>query len=96
MQQKIIEPGSTFLKYIRNLVKYALFTVKKQGKNGIWTTVSLIDENGSFRGEAKFETREEAEKYLKDYKRKIKREQEVQVFEETVEKKAKPGKKAKN
>jgi proline dehydrogenase len=67
--------------------------VKKQGKNGIWTTVSLIDEHGSFRGEAKFETREEAEKYLKDYKKKIKREQEVKVFEEQVEKKAKSSKK---
>ncbi len=84
---------STFLKYICNLDKYALFTVKKQGKNGIWTTVSLIDEHGSFRGEARFETREEAERYLKDYKNKIKREQEVKVFEEQVEKKAKPSKK---
>lgn len=70
--------------------------MKKQGKNGIWTTVSLIDEQGSFRGEARFETREEAERYLEDYKRKIRREQEVKVFEEHVEKKAKPSKRTRS
>jgi hypothetical protein len=34
--------------------------------------VSLIDKNGSFRGEAKFETRKEAEEYLADYLKRMK------------------------
>ena len=33
----------------------------------MWNAVSLIDENGSFRGEARFETRKEADKYLTRY-----------------------------
>ncbi len=41
--------------------------MKRLGRNGMWNAVSLIDENGSFRGEAKFETRQEAEEYLAVY-----------------------------
>ena len=37
-----------------------MFVVKKMGKNGIWSAVSFIDENGSFRGEARFDTEREA------------------------------------
>jgi hypothetical protein len=44
-----------------------MFIVKRLGKNGLWSAVSLIDKNGSFRGEAKFETRKEAEDYLAQY-----------------------------
>src|SRR5262245_43730597 len=44
-----------------------MFVVKRLGKNGMWSAVSLIDQNGSFRGEAKFETREEDIEYLADY-----------------------------
>jgi hypothetical protein len=44
-----------------------MFVVKKRGKNGLWSAVSFIDKNGSFRGEAKFETRKEAEQYLDEY-----------------------------
>jgi hypothetical protein len=44
-----------------------MFVVKRRGKNGLWSAVSLIDKNGSFRGEAKFESRKEAEQYLADY-----------------------------
>jgi hypothetical protein len=44
-----------------------MFVVKRRGKNGLWSAVSLIDKNGSFRGEAKFETRKEAEEYLTEY-----------------------------
>jgi hypothetical protein len=44
-----------------------MFVVKRRGKNGLWSAVSLIDKNGSFRGEAKFETRKEAEDYLAEY-----------------------------
>ncbi len=44
-----------------------MFVVKRLGKNGLWSAVSLIDKNGSFRGEAKFETRKEAEDYLAQY-----------------------------
>jgi hypothetical protein len=44
-----------------------VYVVKKLGKNGLWNAVSLIDENGSFRGEAKFESKKEAEDYLVRY-----------------------------
>lgn len=33
----------------------------------MWNAVSLIDENGSFRGEAKFDSEEEAKDYLAVY-----------------------------
>jgi hypothetical protein len=49
-----------------------MFVVKRLGKNGLWSAVSLIDKNGSFRGEAKFETRKEAEEYLAEYLRRMK------------------------
>lgn len=49
-----------------------MFVVKRLGKSGIWSAVSLIDKNGSFRGEAKFETREEAEYYMADYLKRMK------------------------
>jgi hypothetical protein len=60
-----------------------MFSVKKLGKNGMWGTVSLIDENGSFRGEAKFETRKEAEEYLVRYKQRMKKPAEVKVFDDS-------------
>jgi hypothetical protein len=50
-----------------------MFIVKKLNKNGKWDSVSLIDENGSFRGEAKFSTKKEAEEYIKLYKDRINR-----------------------
>lgn len=62
-----------------------MFSVKKLGKNGMWGTVSLIDENGSFRGEAKFETRKEAEEYLKIYKQRMKKPVEIKVFDDSPE-----------
>lgn len=49
-----------------------MFVVKRLGKNGMWSAVSLIDKNGSFRGEAKFETRVEAEDYMADYLKRMK------------------------
>lgn len=60
-----------------------LFSVKKLGKNGMWGTVSLIDENGSFRGEAKFETKKEAEEYLKKFKSRMKKPVELMVVDES-------------
>jgi len=48
-----------------------MFVVKKLNKSGGWDSISLIDENGSFRGEAKFESKSEAEAYLKLYKDRI-------------------------
>jgi hypothetical protein len=45
-----------------------MFVVKKLNKSGNWDSISLIDENGSFRGEARFESKSEAEAYLKLYK----------------------------
>ena len=49
-----------------------MFVVKKLGRNGLWSAVSLIDKNGSFRGEAKFETLKEAEDYLAEYLKRMK------------------------
>jgi hypothetical protein len=49
-----------------------MFVVKRLGKNGLWSAVSLIDKNGSFRGEAKFDTRREAEEYLAEYLHRMK------------------------
>lgn len=60
-----------------------LFSVKKLGKNGMWGTVSLIDENGSFRGEAKFETKKEAEEYLKKFKNRMKKPVDLIVVDES-------------
>jgi hypothetical protein len=62
-----------------------MFSVKKLGKNGMWGTVSLIDENGSFRGEAKFETKEEADKYLVKFKSRMKKPVDLKVFSESGE-----------
>ncbi len=60
-----------------------MFSVKKLGKNGMWGTVSLIDENGSFRGEAKFETKKEAEEYLKKFKSRMKKPVDLIVVDES-------------
>jgi hypothetical protein len=49
-----------------------MFVVKRLGRNGMWNAVSLIDENGSFRGEAKFDTRDQADDYLEIYMRRMK------------------------
>ena len=49
-----------------------MYVVKRLGRNGMWNAVSLIDENGSFRGEAKFESREEADDYLQVYVQRMK------------------------
>lgn len=69
-----------------------MFVVKRLGRNGMWNAVSLIDENGSFRGEAKFETKEQADDYLLIYvarmKERLKGVQngglQVKVFDESV------------
>ena len=59
-----------------------MFVVKKMGKNGIWSAISFIDENGSFRGEARFDTEHEARSYLIKYTKKIKKHADLRVFEE--------------
>ena len=59
-----------------------MFVVKKLGKNGSWNAISLIDKNGSFRGEARFETKKEAQDYLKEYKKKMKIPARLKVFPE--------------
>jgi hypothetical protein len=48
-----------------------LFIVKKLNSVGKWDSVSLIDENGSFRGEARFESKQAADRYIKLYKYRI-------------------------
>jgi hypothetical protein len=57
-----------------------MFIVKKLGKNGSWNAISLIDKNGSFRGEARFESKREAQKYLEEYKNKMKSPQDLKIF----------------
>lgn len=42
-----------------------MFVVKKLNKTGNWDSISLIDSNGNFRGEAKFESESDAKAYLK-------------------------------
>ena len=69
-----------------------MFVVKRLGRNGMWNAVSLIDENGSFRGEAKFETQKEAEDYLEVYMQRMKKrlkasqngEPQVKVFDDST------------
>ena len=61
-----------------------MFVVKKLGKNGSWNAISLIDENGSFRGEARFESKKEAQRYLDEYKNKIRSQQELRIFSESA------------
>jgi len=57
-----------------------MFIVKKLGKNGSWNAISLIDKNGSFRGEARFESKREAQKYLEEYKNKMRSPQDLKIF----------------
>ena len=60
-----------------------MFIVKKLSKNGVWNAISLIDQNGSFRGEAKFDSEKEALDYLLEYKRRMKhQQQDIKVFSE--------------
>ena len=59
-----------------------MFVVKKLGKNGSWNAISLIDKNGSFRGEARFETKKEAQDYLKEYRGRMKIPAQLKVFSE--------------
>lgn len=86
-----------------------MYVVKRLGKNGMWSAVSLIDQNGSFRGEAKFETREEAVEYLAEYLQRMKTRLrvspegygEVKVFDgdkpvETTDNKKQKSRKAKS
>jgi hypothetical protein len=61
------------------------FVVKRMSKSGVWNAVSLIDENGSFRGEARFATREEAQRYMEEYKKRMKTPQEVKIFAEKLQ-----------
>jgi len=82
-----------------------MFVVKRLGKNGMWSAVSLIDRNGSFRGEDKFETREDAEDYMADYLKRMKSRirhapegyGDIKIFDESQPGKdvAKPAKSAK-
>lgn len=69
-----------------------MFVVKRLGRNGMWNAVSLIDENGSFRGEAKFETEEQADDYMQVYLKRMKQrlkasqngELQVKVFDDST------------
>jgi hypothetical protein len=58
-----------------------MFIVKKLSKNGVWNAISLIDQNGSFRGEARFDSKKEALEYLNKYKQRMKHQQlDLKVF----------------
>jgi hypothetical protein len=61
-----------------------MFVVKKLGKNGSWNAISLIDKNGSFRGEARFETKKEAQDYLNKYRDRMKIPAQLKVFSEGI------------
>lgn len=69
-----------------------MFVVKRLGRNGMWNAVSLIDEYGSFRGEAKFETKDQADEYFEIYVRRMKErlkgssagELQVKVFDDRI------------
>jgi hypothetical protein len=61
-----------------------MFIVKKLSKNGSWNAISLIDKNGSFRGEARFETKKEAQDYLEEYKDKMRVPAQLKVFSENT------------
>ena len=63
--------GSKNIRHNRILLWITLFIVKKLNKSGNWDSISLIDENGSFRGEARFESKSDAEAYLKLYKERM-------------------------
>jgi hypothetical protein len=65
------------------LIMQKMYVVKRLGKNGSWNTITLIDKNGSFRGEARFESEKEAIDYLRQYKKKMKNPQELKVFSES-------------
>ena len=43
-----------------------MFAVKKLNRNGRWDTVSLVDEKGSFRGLAVFESKMKRKSILKN------------------------------
>ena len=64
------------------LIIQKMYVVKRLGKNGSWNIITLIDKNGSFRGEARFESEKEAVNYLNEYKKRIKSPQELKVFSE--------------
>ena len=59
-----------------------MFVVKKLSKNGVWNVVSLIDQNGSFRGEARFDSEQDALNYLLAYKQRTKNRESLEVFSE--------------
>ena len=62
-----------------------MFIVKKLSKNGVWNAISLIDQNGSFRGEANFDSKKEALVYLLESKRRMKhQQQDLEVFSEPL------------
>lgn len=75
-----------------------MFVVKRLGRNGMWNAVSLIDENGSFRGEAKFESKDEADEYMRIYVRRMQDRLkpgangglQVKVFDETTQEQPAP------
>jgi len=50
-----------------------MFAVKKLNRNGRWDIVSLVDEKGSFRRLAVFESKNEAQKYLEEYMKRMDR-----------------------
>jgi hypothetical protein len=63
-----------------------MFIVKKLSKNGVWNAISLIDQDGSFRGEARFDSKKEALEYLSKYKQRMKHQQlDLKVFSDASE-----------
>jgi hypothetical protein len=48
-----------------------MFAVKKPNRNGRCDTVSFVDEKGSFRGSAIFESKKKTQKDLEEYKKRM-------------------------
>jgi len=78
----LIELDLSFIIAILLIMQQKMYVVKRLGKNGSWNIITLIDKNGSFRGEARFESEKEAIEYLREYKKKMKSPQELKVFSE--------------
>lgn len=61
-----------------------LFAVMKVKKDNTLDVISLYDDEGHYRGAAKFETRKEAEVYMDKFKKRMKgkREFNLEIVEE--------------
>ena len=55
----------------QNPKRYAVKKLIRNTNGKKWDTVALYDQNNNFRGEALFESKEEAQKYIESYKKRM-------------------------